>query len=128
MGMNTEITSFGLEIEDTFDPSEVQEGLDHRKISTSNLESIAQVYITDHEVIISSGSNGFACGEGGNIISGPSHFTNYPSDIHIGSFWRFNDELLTTLPSTVYTPIPVLKYEEPQFSKSLQKILNILGK
>ncbi len=125
--MNTELTLLGLEDDDVFNPEEVQENMDHRKISTSNEGATAQVYITDKEIIISSGMNGFASGESGNIISGPTHFVNYPSDFHIGGFWRFNDELLTTLPSTVYTPIPVLKYEEPEYSKSLQKIMDILG-
>lgn len=105
--------------EEEVNPSAIKEELDERLISC--LDGNAQIHITPQEMSITNGSNGLVVNNYGSVIDGKVHFGRTPSDVRIGSFWTFNDELLTTLPSTTYTPIPVLKYSEPPYVKWLQK-------
>jgi hypothetical protein len=102
----------------------------HKKIGVIKFDGTAgeaQVLVTDKEIIITNMVNGIAVGEVGSVISGPVHFLNNPSDISFNSFWRFNDELLTTLPSTIYTPIPVLRYRVPPYIKNLQRMAKLIA-
>lgn len=93
---------------------------DQRKVSSESGE--AQILVTRDAIVITSKRNGFAVGPEGSVIGGPVAFLNSPSDIRFNMFWRFNDELLTTIPSTLYTPIPVLLYDEPPFITQIQKL------
>ena len=49
----------------------------------------------------------------GTVLRGPVGFSNRPGDIRIGGMWTFNDLLLSGAPSTMMTPIPVLKFSPP---------------
>ena len=49
----------------------------------------------------------------GTYHGGKHSFICGPSDIRIGGMWTFNDNILSTLPSTIVTPIPVLSNSQP---------------
>ena len=97
---------------------------DDRKISTENGK--AQVYISEDTITMSNESNCVVVNDKGLIISGRTHVTKTPSSIRVAGFWVLNDELLTTLPSTTYTPIPVLLYKEIPYAKTASAIAKIL--
>lgn len=52
-------------------------------------------------------------GNSGTVIRGPIGITGVPSDIRISALWKFNDLLLACMPSTIMTPIPVLRFSLP---------------
>ncbi len=52
-------------------------------------------------------------GNSGTVIRGPVGFAGVPSDIRISALWKFNDLLLSCMPSTIMTPIPVLRFSLP---------------
>lgn len=69
---------------------------------------------------------------GGTVIRGPIGITGTPSDIRIAGLWKFNDVLLSCAPSTILTPIPVLRFSLPmenliEFKNSLAVAAGILG-
>ena len=49
----------------------------------------------------------------GVIIKGKTSFACMPNEIKIGGMWRFNNQLLSTIPSTAMTPISVLDFNIP---------------
>jgi hypothetical protein len=70
-------------------------------------------------------TNGVIVNSSQTTINGKTHLTADPSEVRFTGYWKLNDELLTCLPSTLYTPIPVLKFREPAFAEhvaDLQKI------
>ena len=60
-------------------------------------------------------------------MKGKIHLATNPEDIRINGFWVLNPELLSCLPSTIYTPIPVLKYSDPPFAKNVTAMFKIIG-
>ena len=52
-------------------------------------------------------------GKTGTVMRGKVGFTGNPSDIRIAGLWKFNDLLLSAMPSTIMTPISVLKFSLP---------------
>ena len=52
-------------------------------------------------------------GGSGTVLRGPVGFTNTPGEIRIAGFWVLNDLLLSAAPSTVITPIPVMRFSPP---------------
>lgn len=96
-----------------------------RKLSTES--GTAQVYVSDNVVAISNDPNAIVVNEKGIIISGRTHITKTPSSVRIGGFWVFNEELLTTVPSTTYTPIPVLLYKEIPYAKQASTLNKLLA-
>ena len=49
----------------------------------------------------------------GTVLRGPIGFTNRPGEIRVAGFWTLNDTLLAAAPSTIITPIPVMKFSPP---------------
>ena len=89
----------------------------------SNSYSSAEIYTTDDAISLTvEGSNGININNTGTCIDGKMHFAQEPSSIQMGGFWNLNDELMTGLPSTIYTPIPVLEYKGLSFAKYLNQI------
>jgi hypothetical protein len=72
-------------------------------------------------------SNGITIDEYATCLDGKVVISKTPSDAIIGGLWAFNDKLLTCLPSTNYTPIPVLKYKEPQNVTLIQYMIKTLS-
>lgn len=94
---------------------------DERKISILN--GTAEVLVQEKSIHITQVENGIIISDYGTIIKGKTHLADTPSNIRINGFWVFNDDLLTTLPSTIYTPIPVLKYKESPYVKMIQGMI-----
>ena len=52
-------------------------------------------------------------GRTGVVLRGPVGMTGLPNEIRIGGMWVFNNVLLSGAPSTILTPISVLKFSLP---------------
>jgi len=52
-------------------------------------------------------------GQSGTVIRGPAGLTTTPGNIRIAGLWKLNDLLLSAAPSTILTPIPVLRFSLP---------------
>jgi hypothetical protein len=52
-------------------------------------------------------------GKAGTVIRGPLGLTTTPGEIRIAGMWTMNDMLLSAAPSTILTPIPVLRFSLP---------------
>jgi hypothetical protein len=102
--------------------------LDERKLGARPLgeDGNAQLWITKNRIIVSYQERGLVVDQNGVIIAGQTHLTATPSALRICGFWVFNDELLTTLPSTTYTPIPVLVYKESPYIKYAKTLTDYL--
>jgi len=77
-------------------------------------------------LISNSGKNGFSViQDSGSFINGPITFDAHPESIRIWNIYRLNGELTSTMPSTIITPIPMLKLDFPISGvKELKNILN----
>lgn len=93
--------------------------LDERKFSTLN--GTAEMLIQDTAIHVTNTGNGVIVNQNGTITKGPQHLAEEPSGIRINGFWVLNDDLLTTIPSTTYTPIPVLKYKDSPYIKMIRE-------
>lgn len=61
----------------------------------------------------------------GTTISGPISFSTMPDQIAMGGgYWRFNPLLLSSIPSTTATPVPVLVASTPQILASQSDLSN----
>lgn len=88
----------------------------------------AEIYIKGNALCLTSGGDkGMIVNESGTTIDGQFHIAKSPDDVRINGFWKFNHELLTTVPSTLYTPIPVLVYDEHPAVKTIQSIVKFLS-
>jgi len=99
--------------------------LDHRKIATR--QGTAQIYIQDNQITVSHGANGLMVNERGTALINPLHIATDPSMTRINTFWVLNDEIMTTLPSTIYTPIPMLRYKRPAFADQVTDLAKRLA-
>jgi hypothetical protein len=112
----SEVVMNGKELSSTEQVAELQnfinEAADERIIRTR--KGSAEIYLQEEQINITvGGSNGVIINENGSTFDGKVHLAQDPNNIRIGGFWCFNNELLTCLPSTIYTPIPTLVYDEP---------------
>lgn len=127
---NNEISGWGVDSDifsaDAVEQStkNVQPGQDHRKISLP--EGLAQLLVTDKKITLTYKDHGVAVTEGGTIIKGKMHFAADIKDIRINGFWTFNTELLTCLPSTLFTPMPTLKYNTPPFAETVATLITLV--
>ena len=127
---NNEILSWGsskpMTVNDVSElQTKIQPQRDQRKLAIDG--GIPQVLVTESKATMTYNDNGVAVNEYGTIIKGKVHLTGDPRDIRINGFWTLNPELLTCIPSTVYTPIPVLKCSDPPFVKNTANILKLLS-
>lgn len=97
----------------------------HRKLACEG--GVAQVYITPDKVTISNADTGIAVNQNGIILSGKMHLAKDLNQIRINGFWTLNPELLTTLPSTLYTPISVLVYEPPPYATMVANLASVVS-
>jgi hypothetical protein len=107
-----------LSLADIDDNSLIRVENDERRFSTLNGQ--AEVLIQDKAIHMTNSSNGVVVYEHGVVTKGAQHLAETPSGIRINGFWVLNDDLLTTLPSTTYTPIPVLKYKASNYVKMIK--------
>jgi len=74
------------------------------------------VIVTQDEIVLAGNKSNVVrvSPQFGVQLAGPISFTATPDQIAIGGgYWRFNPLLLTCLPSTTPTPIPVLIKSQP---------------
>lgn len=121
---NNEVSTFGLQSSDIYDNTKIRTMNDERKLCTINGK--AQILIQNEQITATCFDKGIMINDYGTVISGPVHLKNPPGDIRINGFWIFNNDLLTTLPSTIYTPIPVLKYKDPPYPKFLKGLSSVV--
>lgn len=76
---------------------------------------------------IASGANSITTtSDGGNFIQGPLSISSNINNIKVGGIFRFNTMLSTGIPSTMITPVPVLKLDIPTGNlTSMAKIATI---
>ena len=127
---NAEVVINGQELSSADQVQELQDFLDEsqdeRIIRTKT--GSAEIYLKDDAVCITSqGSNGIIVNQYGTTVDGKFHIAQDPNNIRVAGFWTLNNELLTTLPSTIYTPIPVLVYDEPPAIQVVQGYVSYLG-
>jgi hypothetical protein len=124
---NNEMTGLGMD-SSTSTSSAPEHKLDpeqnHRMIDSGG---DAQLFCTENGIVMMNRSNGINVDDYGTYIDGKINFGRPPSDFRIGGFWVFNDKLLTSLPSTTYTPIQTLIYSEPQGMKYIQRIVAVMS-
>lgn len=95
-----------------------------RKLSTD--DGTAQIWVEDDTVSITRGEVGLQVNKDCVIISGRVGITTDIEKTRVQGFWTYNPELLTCLPSTLYTPIPVLLYTDPPYAKRAGALLGLV--
>jgi len=101
--------------------------IENGDVKFGTLQGKASLVASDDQLALTNTGNGMVINAIGTVVDGLFHIGRQPSDIRISTFWTFNNELLTCLPSTTYTPIPVLVYKEPatvKFVAALAKVLS----
>lgn len=124
-------TMFGLSKEKNMTEAELKNEVihaqeKHRKIATDT--GTAQLYVAEKKATMTVEDNGFAVSEAGIVLAGRTHLTRTPEEIRVGGFWVLNPHLLTTLPSTLYTPIQTLIYSDPPYAKQVSSLAKISTK
>ena len=61
--------------------------------------------------------------EAGNFIQGPVSFSSPIENMKVGGIFRFNSMLSTGIPSTMVTPMPVLKIDLPM--KNIAQMIGV---
>lgn len=101
---------------------------ENRSVRLAADGGLAEVVVNPSDIILAVSQNtAIGISDNSIVLDGRVSFTNMPDDIIIGGFWRFNEELLTTLPSTLFNPIETLIFKYPPFVKKVAKIFQLLG-
>ena len=95
-----------------------------KRFSTAN--GTASMLIGDDSISITKDDNGIFISKDNVIINGRQHMVKDIDKNRVNGFWCWNPELLTCLPSTVYTPIPVLLYTDPPAAKRASALVGLL--
>lgn len=71
-------------------------------------------------------------GGAGTVIRGPLALTATPGEVRVAGMWKLNNLLLSAAPSTILTPIPVLRFSLPleeiaRYSKNALAIAALTG-
>lgn len=87
-------------------------------------ESSPGIYINEESVILytADGKTSVTISKNEGVsIMGHLAIQAMPDEIRLAGLWKLNPLILTALPSTLYTPIPVLKQSVPKPSKTLSQ-------
>ena len=85
-----------------------------KKVWKTSLTAKAGMSVSDESATIQGSKDSFiAVTPEGTYHGGKHSFICAPSDIRIAGMWTFNDSLVSTLPSTIVTPVPVLRSSQP---------------
>lgn len=107
-----------------------------KKISYKHEDNTPYIIIDgDKFVGASDNQTGFISEKGkGNKVAGSTSILSRPNEIRINGIWKMNDMMLSSLPSTIYTPIPVLNSalsdimeEYADLKDTFAEIMNIIG-
>ena len=114
------------------EPSELQlQKVSPKVIKAWFSDDSAGISIDYSSVILSAGPK-VAIGldvNSGIVIKGNIGITGYPSSVSFAGLWKFNDLMLSTIPSTIITPNPVLRFTIPTSNMLgvMTEITKILG-
>ncbi len=97
------------------------------KLCTGGKGSAEIVVTPTHIIMATNSTTGIGIGDGSIVLDGRVSFTRSPDNICINGFWRLNEELLTTLPSTLMNPIETLVFKYPSYIRKASKVLSLLG-
>lgn len=85
-----------------------------RKVWKTSLNAKAGMSVTDEVATMQSSKDNFIVQTKDGTFHGGKHsFICAPSDIRIAGNWVLNDHMVSTLPSTIVTPMPVLNASYP---------------
>ena len=85
-----------------------------KKVWKASLNAKAGMSVTDETATMQSSKDNFIVQtDEGTFHGGKQSFICAPSDIRIAGNWTFNDHMVSTLPSTIVTPMPVLNTSYP---------------
>lgn len=85
-----------------------------KKVWKSSLIAKAGMSVSDDAATMQGSKDNFLImNQEGSYHGGKHSFICAPSDIRIGGMWVLNDQLVSTLPSTIITPLPVMKLSYP---------------
>jgi len=85
-----------------------------KKVWKTSLKAKAGMAVTEESASMQGSKDNFIITTPEGTYHGGKHsFICAPSDIRIGGMWTFNDAIVSTLPSTIVTPIPVLSSSQP---------------
>lgn len=97
------------------------------EMSYKTINGSASVVIEDKYVKLGSDeTNAIGIGDGTIVLDGKTHISKPPSQIRVNAFWVFNEELLTTIPSTLFNPVQPLIYKDPSYAKKCGKITKMI--
>ena len=90
--------------------------------------SIAGIIARDTGIEIFGGkkSSIFVNDSTGIIFKGPAAFTGMPNSVQFAGLWRMNNQMLSTIPSTIMSPVSTLDFYMP--AQSIQKALTEIAK
>lgn len=93
----------------------------------SSKDGNAEIYLSKDTIVMATDSTtALAINDGCIIIDGRVHFSNSPNHMYVQGFWKFNEELLTTIPSTLFNPVQTLIFQYPPYVKKASKIVKVL--
>ena len=96
--------------EETIDVNQLK----YKVIKSSQLAPSSLKTTENYSALIGSPKNRIVSSENyGNFMIGPTTFTAHPENIRIGGVYRFNGHITSTMPSTIVTPVPTLKFDYP---------------
>jgi hypothetical protein len=99
---------------------------DERKLST-NKKGGAEVCVGENSITLSQDETcGIGVGNDSIILDGRLHIGKAPSQVRINGWWIFNEEILTGLPSGLFTPVPTLLYKDPPYAKKASKFAKLI--
>jgi hypothetical protein len=105
--------------------SEVIDWDNERKIGLSGGK--AEVLVSRDMVILASDeTTAVGIGDGSIMLIGKVHMSRAPSEIRVNGFWVFNEELLTTIPSTLFNPVQTLLYKAPPYAAKVSKFAKLM--
>lgn len=85
-----------------------------KKVWKTSLEAKAGMSVAEEAATMQGSKDSYiAMTPDGTYHGGKHSFICAPSDIRIAGMWTFNDSIVSTLPSTIVTPIPVLSSSQP---------------
>lgn len=85
-----------------------------KKTWKNHANAQAGMHITDEDVgMIANSENYHTIGQNGTHHGGAQSFVCSPADIRIGGMWTLNNFMVSTIPSTIVTPVPTLTLSPP---------------
>jgi len=112
--------------------------IDTKLIKTSS-ETLTAISVTPYSIDLSAASAASGDPVGlsvvastGTVIRGPLGISGSPGDIRVAGLWKFNDLLLSGMPSTIMTPIPTVIFSPPlesvaRFAKSAAVLVGLMA-